>query len=438
MEGTIIWRHIQKLNQKLWRYNLIGIALLLGSGCLQYRYLYNCFLGAQKIDAEQLVKLESADRIDLDFVTFTATQVIDSGINKISINKKTQVKTVYRKYAIAILDRDKAILIETQPEDDLKNLTFSGKLSEIIGGSDLDVFNRVANDRPNLKGKISVLMLEAGDYQSSADGFLFFLVSGLGICSWNLYKAKVRTNNPRKHPIYHSLTRYGDGNLIACNIDNEIRSLYYSQELEANTLVVTPSWLLFPQIYNLQIIKLDRLVWVFKKVTNHSVNFIPTGKTYAIVLYDRFGKERNFSMSEGEVDRAINQINIYAPWAVAGFSPETKKMWDKQRQSFYAMVERRKNKSLPSHSVTSRTPSKQEDRVKTTVTSPKQENKIKKEVPSPDLVNQETRNRAIALANYDKSRIERLLNSVRSNHPNKSEQWYWEKIVYDMERDRGF
>ncbi len=438
MEGTIIWRHIQKFNQKLWRHNLIGIALLLGLGCLQYRYLYNCFLGAQKIDTEQLVKLESADRIDRNFVTFTADRVIDTGINKISINKKTQVETIYKKYAIAMLDRDKAILIETQPEDNLKNLTFSGKLSEIVDGSHLDVFNRVTNDRPNLKGKISLLILESGNYKSSLNELLIFIVGGLSLCSWNLYKAQVRTSNPRKHPIYSSLLQYADGDVLVNSIDREIKNIYGIQELEAITLFVTPSWLLFPQIYNLQIIKLDRLVWVFKKVTRHSVNFIPTGKTYAIVLYDRFGKERIFSMSEGEVDRAINQINIYAPWVVEGFSPETKKMWDKHRESFYAMVERRKNKSLPSRSATSRTPSKQEDRVKTTVTSPKQENKVKQEVPSPALVNPETRNRAIALANYDKSRIERLLNSVRSNHPNKSEQWYWEKILYDMERDRGF
>jgi Zn-dependent protease len=53
-------------------------------------------------------------------------------------------------------------------------------------------------------------------------------------------------------------------------------------------------------------------------------------------------------------------------------------------------------------------------------------------------VHPETRKRAIALAGYEKQRIERLLNSVRLKNPDRSEQWYWEKIIYDMERDRGF
>ncbi len=58
-----------------------------------------------------------------------------------------------------------------------------------------------------------------------------------------------------------------------------------------------------------------------------------------------------------------------------------------------------------------------------------------------DFTNQvhpETRKRAIAFAGYDKGRIERLLNNARFNNPDRSEQWYWEKILYDMERDRGF
>jgi hypothetical protein len=52
-------------------------------------------------------------------------------------------------------------------------------------------------------------------------------------------------------------------------------------------------------------------------------------------------------------------------------------------------------------------------------------------------VDPDTRNRAIRLAGHDMERIERLLDNARRNSPDRSEQWYWEKILYDMERDRG-
>jgi hypothetical protein len=50
-------------------------------------------------------------------------------------------------------------------------------------------------------------------------------------------------------------------------------------------------------------------------------------------------------------------------------------------------------------------------------------------------VHPDTRRRAIVTAGNDLARIERLLNHVRNNHPNRTEQWYWEKILYDLERD---
>jgi DnaJ-class molecular chaperone len=401
MEGTIIWQRIQKFNKKLWRHNLIGIALLLGLGCSQHRYLYNCFLGAQKINAEQLFKLKDVDRIDREFVTFTSSRMVDTGITKVTIDRKTNIETVDSKYAVAMLDRGRAILIEMQPQADLKSLTFTGKLSKIPFDTQEKVVIRLIKNRPTLKDKILPVMLESADYKSLVNDLLFILAGGLGLCSWNLYKAKVRTDNPRKHPIYSSLLKYGDGDLLACNIDNEIKDRYHSQELEDNTLFLTPSWLLFTQIYNLQIVKLDRLIWAFKKVTNHSINFIPTGKTYAIVLYDRFGKKRNFSMSEREVDLIIQRIRTYAPWAVIGYTPESRKMWDWRRKEFYAMVEQRKQTSQsrsgtahaapkqegkPKATVTVTTP-RQEDKPNTTVTSPDRAAKVNEKAPSPDRGN---------------------------------------------------
>jgi uncharacterized protein (DUF2336 family) len=54
-----------------------------------------------------------------------------------------------------------------------------------------------------------------------------------------------------------------------------------------------------------------------------------------------------------------------------------------------------------------------------------------------DGVDERVRRRTIALMNNDMERIERLLENARQRTPGKSEQWYWEKILYDLERDHG-
>jgi cytochrome c-type biogenesis protein CcmH/NrfG len=54
-----------------------------------------------------------------------------------------------------------------------------------------------------------------------------------------------------------------------------------------------------------------------------------------------------------------------------------------------------------------------------------------------DGVDERVRRQTIALMNNDMERIERLLENARQRTPGKSEQWYWEKILYDLERDHG-
>lgn len=38
----------------------------------------------------------------------------------------------------------------------------------------------------------------------------------------------------------------------------------------------------------------------------------------------------------------------------------------------------------------------------------------------------------------DQAMADRLLKQARVRHPGKSEQWIWEKVVEDLERDRGY
>lgn len=50
---------------------------------------------------------------------------------------------------------------------------------------------------------------------------------------------------------------------------------------------------------------------------------------------------------------------------------------------------------------------------------------------------EELRRRLFPLVHGDWNLAERLLESVRRNHPGRSEDWYWEKVIYDLERDRA-
>jgi hypothetical protein len=47
-----------------------------------------------------------------------------------------------------------------------------------------------------------------------------------------------------------------------------------------------------------------------------------------------------------------------------------------------------------------------------------------------------TQRRLIRLLNGDQRTAQRLLNQARLRYPNHDENWYWEKVIFDLERDR--
>ncbi len=53
------------------------------------------------------------------------------------------------------------------------------------------------------------------------------------------------------------------------------------------------------------------------------------------------------------------------------------------------------------------------------------------------LPREEVRQRLFTLVQGNWSLAERLLASARQNYPGQSENWYWEKVIYDLERDRN-
>ncbi|MBW4474067.1 MAG: hypothetical protein KME45_27385 [Stenomitos rutilans HA7619-LM2] len=51
-------------------------------------------------------------------------------------------------------------------------------------------------------------------------------------------------------------------------------------------------------------------------------------------------------------------------------------------------------------------------------------------------VAREVRNQLLSLVNGEAETVDRLLANTRRLNPHKTEQWVWEKVIYDLERDR--
>ena len=62
-------------------------------------------------------------------------------------------------------------------------------------------------------------------------------------------------------------------------------------------------WLFKPSILGLTCFYVPELVWVYRKVTTHSVNFIPVGQTSEALLYDRYDSLQRCRPARGRWNR---------------------------------------------------------------------------------------------------------------------------------------
>jgi hypothetical protein len=51
-------------------------------------------------------------------------------------------------------------------------------------------------------------------------------------------------------------------------------------------------------------------------------------------------------------------------------------------------------------------------------------------------VSRSTQQQLMRLVNGNRHVADRLVARVRAQHPDRSDQWCWEKAIYDLERDR--
>jgi hypothetical protein len=83
------------------------------------------------------------------------------------------------------------------------------------------------------------------------------------------------------------------------------------------------------------------VLWAYKKITKHSVNFIPTGKTYEAIV-SCYGGTATITGKEKHVDALLDYVRARAPWAIHGYSAEIATAFAKHQDEFVSAVEQRR------------------------------------------------------------------------------------------------
>ncbi len=269
MKTNVITKHIQRSNRNLLAANVCLLLSLMAVILSNQRYLYNLFWGPFPMDSQALLATKNPETNSKYFVTIRGEQSLDTNVQEVSkrVDKytgETKSESVTANYLALVVNKR---LLLVKAGDNKKATEFTGSLVTIPEDARTKIISDIESQNPRLRNVFLPVMLEVSDFRVWGY-WLFGLgipLAALGI--WNLNRVAHRRKNPDKHPIMQSLTRFGATEAIAAQIDAEV-------QMEANnstvgSIVITPSWLLKSSTFDLNIVNLNELVWVYKKVTTH-------------------------------------------------------------------------------------------------------------------------------------------------------------------------
>ncbi len=340
--NTLIGQHIERTNRNLLLSNLAMVATVIGLGTFTWRYWYNFFLGPFNINTQTLHGIQDLENTNQYFVKVTGEKSFNTGLQEISQSKDKYTKqvkseTVKANYLVLLVS-GRILIIKANPNTNT-DTQFTGQLVKLPD----DVSNELVTiaKNPDIKNAFLPVMLETDDFHTAG---YFGLGIGLPLLlfgGWNLLQYKQRKDDPKKHPIMQSLAQYGEPELIAGNIESEFQ---VSSKFTLGDVTMSPYWFFRKTTFGLDILLLKDVVWSYKKITQHSTNGIPTGKSFGVLVYNQAGNLLEFPVkNEAQADQVIIEVATRVPCMSVGFSPELQELWDKHKNDFIAGVNERKN-----------------------------------------------------------------------------------------------
>jgi hypothetical protein len=335
MSTSFVHAIIRRSNRNLLILGIAGAVLLIGLAAFNLRYLYNFFAGPLAIDRQALLATEDPGSLQRYWVTVTGDHVADTGFQRVTRNTKTGDERVTGAYMALLLD-ERVLLVKAQ--DDQSVTTFTGVLEALPSDVRTQIIADAEREAPSLRGAFLPYLLNTDSFRSSGYAALGLGIPLFGLCLFGIARALRRGSNPAAHPIMRALGRFGSPADVAGQLDAEL----LAEHRQVGSLRLTSNWLVQASKSHLAALRIEDVVWAYKKVTQHRVNGVPAGKTYAAQIWDRHGVCMTVTGSEWVVNQALEAACQRAPWLMAGFSPDLEQVWQSNRAALIAAVDQRR------------------------------------------------------------------------------------------------
>jgi len=302
----------------------------------QSRYISNFVSGPFDFGQPELDAIGDVSTAPRYFVRVTGSRAIETGIQQFTTRKRAGVETSRSVsaayYVLVVGDR---LLVVKRAEGSPSSTTAEGELTAMPAELQRHLFNTPQMEA--IRGRFYSYYLDDSSFRvpgyigAVAALILAVLLVKYGLPAWR-YARDVSS-----HPVVRRVAAWGDPVGIAVEARREAASPRY----KGGGWRVTDKYLIRSAPFAFDLLRLSDLLWAYKRVTKHSVNFIPTGKTYAGVLVC-YGGAAQVTGREKNVDAVLTFAGERAPWAIFGYSDDLNKLFKQKTQDFCSAVEQRK------------------------------------------------------------------------------------------------
>lgn len=316
----------------LWTVLTLAALLVVAAN---YRYAINFISGPFPISGEELDRVSDVDRAEHFYIRVSGSRTIDTGIQQITTTTRNGVKeseSVSAGYfAVLVGDRFLVVKSPSQP-----NGTAEGELKPMPDQLRTEISSSFGAAKT--QQYIRPLLLDT-------EGFRYpgYWAIAIGIvllfCLFRFLRpALILRRDISRSPVMQRVRGWGDPIALAVEIEEEYRN---HVEYKSQGQRVTARYVIEDRFFNFNVLRFHDLLWAYKKVTQHSVNFIPTGKSYGAVLVF-YGGSATISGSSTQIDEFLQRTALKSPWAVFGFSTELKDLFNQKTEDFCVAVEMRR------------------------------------------------------------------------------------------------
>jgi hypothetical protein len=301
------------------------------------RTFINAQEGPAKIGEEQLARLGNPDFQMRNFVMVEGEGTEPTGLTAIEETTRNGVKESEKTTGeyMATLVGKHILIVKAKPGEVAQ--TYKGTLTALPTDLKKELFADM--QEPEMQDATLPVLLDA-TVEYGEDLIVGYVVVGvlLAFGMWAFLLAKRRSESPERHPLCKRLLQYGPLYTVVPEIDADMAG----GTSKLGNATFSPRWVIYSYGLQLSVMKRDEIVWIYKKRTKHSVNFIPTGTTYALILRDSRAGLLEVTAKQPSVDSYLASFANQTPWVIFGYDPKVEKFYKKELQAFVRKVSDRK------------------------------------------------------------------------------------------------